>query len=281
MNEWNTFENRREEQRDLEERLSAYYGPALPPQPLPSTSWVQLQSRLARPRSLRRRMFRRHGRKARVIRNPRFAREGMTPAYISDAFERIAHEAQLPYTSDMLRCIFKEIPGPLLHVSYWGKRKIHLLLPAHMYRPFESSELNVLLASGLATYVLLFERKVPFGFVRLLIIWGCLLALLALVLVGRQQGGGVVFPVALIILAILIGTAVLSHLRGRALAFRGDELMVQWLGRSQVCEGLHALVRRRSRLRRRGFGRVSFGERIARVCGTRVTARNEGLTLVR
>jgi hypothetical protein len=206
---------------------------------------------------------------------------GTIPTYIQDAFERIAHEARLPYTPDMLHCTFKkQVRIPSVRVSYWGKQKIHLLLPASPARSLESAELNVLLASGLAWHVLLFERKPPFGLVRMLIMWACLLALLTLTPIDWQHFGFILFPIAMILFAILLSTVVLSHRQGRSLAFRVDALMVQWLGRSQVCQGLHTLVRRSRRPQRKGFGQISFAERIERVCGTRVAAQSERLTLV-
>lgn len=285
MKEWNTFESGREEQGNLEDRLSAFYGLELPEQPLPPRSWVQLRSRLPRQRSFRRRSFRISGRPRRRIRFmhfPRFSYGGAMPVYVQDAFERIAHEAGLPFTPEMLNCTYKkQVRIPSVRVSYQGKRRIHLLLPATPSRSLEQEELNVLLAAGLAKHLLLFERRPPFGLVRMLIIWACLLALIALVMVGRQHSVFIVFPIAVILLAVLFWTLVLSHLQGRSLAFRVDALMVYWLGRDQVCQGLHALVRRSRRPQRKGFGQVSFDERIERVCGTGVAAQSERLTLVR
>ena len=213
---------------------------------------------------------------------PRFSYDGAIPDYIQNAFERIAHEARLPYTPEMLHCTIKKQGRiPSVRVSYWGKRRIHLLLPATPMRSLEPAELNVLLASGLATHLLLFERKPPLRFVRMLIIWACLLALIALALVGRDHFAFILFPIAILFLLILICTLVLSHLQGRSLAFRVDALMVQWLGRGQVCQGLHSLVRRSCHPYRKGFGQISFAERIERVCGTRIAPQSERLTLVR
>ncbi len=285
MKERNTFETGGEEQGNLEDRLAAYYGSKLPEQPLPPASWVQLRSSLRRQRSLRHQPSRISGRRRRRIRFmhfPRFSYGGAIPVYVRDAFEHIAHEARLPYTSEMLHCTFKkQVHMPSVHVSYWGKRRIHLLLPASSSRSLEPEGLNVLLAAGLAKYLLLFERRPPFGLVRMLIIWTCLLALIVLVLFGRQDSVFIVFPIAIILLAMLFCTLVLTHLQGRSLAFRVDALIVQWLGREQVCQGLHALVRYSRHPRRKGFGQVSFIERIERVCGTQVETQRERLTLVR
>ncbi|MEO8974047.1 MAG: hypothetical protein ABI406_20860, partial [Ktedonobacteraceae bacterium] len=212
MKEWNTSESGREEQGNLEDRLSTYYGPALPEQALPPTSWVQLRSRLLRQRSFRHQSFRisgRPGRRTGFMHLPRVSHGGAVPVYIQDAFERIVHEARLSRTTDMLHCTFKRrVRIPSVRVSYWGKRKIHLLLPARPSRSLEPAELNVLLASGLATHLLLFERKPPFGLVRMLIIWACLLALIALALVDRDHFEFILFPIAVILLVILFCTLV-------------------------------------------------------------------------
>jgi hypothetical protein len=285
MKEWNTSESGQEDRGNLEDRLAAYYGPELPEQPLSTTSWVQLRSRLPRQRSFRHRSFRLSGRPRRRIRFmhfPRLSYGGAMPVYVQDAFERIVHEAGLTSTPEMLHCTYKkQVQIPSVRVSYWGKRKIHLILPATMTRSLEPEELNVLLAAGLAKHLLLIERRLPFGLVRMLTIWTCLLALIVLDLDGRQQSMVITFPIATILIVVIFWVLVLTHLQGRALAFRVDALMVQWLGRDRVCQGLHALVRRSRRPQRKGFGRVSFDERIERVCGTRVAAQSERLTLVR
>src|SRR5579863_14682 len=275
MNEWNTSETRVEEHGNLEDRLSAYYGPNLPEQPLPPTSWVQMRSRLTHQQSVRHRSFHMPGRRrrGRFMQLPRVSHGGAMPAYIQHAFEHIAHEARLPYTADMLRCTFKKQIGiPSVSVSYWGKQRIHLHLPASLSRSLEPAELNVLIASGIASHLLLFEHKPPYGLVRMLIMWTCLIALLALLWIDWRHFDVVFLPIATILFAILLCTGVIAHLKGRLLAFRVDALTVEWLGRSEVCQGLHGLVRHSRHPRRKGFGQVSFAERIERVCGTRVAA---------
>ena len=280
MKERNTPERKHGEQATLEDRLSAYYGQEIPERPLPAASWYRLQARLPRQRPHRHWPLHIRRRRIRFIHVPRNSYGSTAPVYVQDAFNRIAHEARLPYTPAMLHCTFKkQVCIPSVRVSYWGKRKIHLLLPASPLRSLEPAELNVLLASGLACH-LLFGRKPPFGFVRMLTMWVCLLALIALLLVSWQRPAFIMFPIAVILLAMLLCTVLISHRQGRSLAFRADALSVQWLGRSQVCEGLHALVRRSSRPQRRGLGQVSFAERIQRVCGMQVPVENERLTLV-
>jgi hypothetical protein len=279
MNEWNTPERKHE--TSLDDQLAAYYWQEIPEQPLPPAAWHKLRAKLPRQRPFRYRPLHIRRRCIRFIHVPPISYGGAAPVYIQDAFNRIAHEAQLPYTSAMLHCTFKkQVRIPSVRVSYWGKQKIHLLLPASPTSSLEPSELNVLLASGLACYLCLFERKPPFGLVRMLTVWVCLLALIALILVGWHKFTPAVFPIAVILLAILLCTLVLSHRQGRALAFRVDALSVQWLGRSQMCQGLHTLVRRSHHPQRKGLGQVSFAERIQRVCGMQIPVENERLTLV-
>jgi len=65
------------------------------------------------------------------------------------------------------------------------------------------------------------------------------------------------------------------------MAIQADNLMVQWLGRGRACEGLHALANRTGTPSRGRWGELSLEERIARVCGTRVSIEHERLTLAR
>ena len=279
MNEWNTPQSKHGP--SLDDQLAAYYGQQIPEQSLPPAAWHKLRARLPRQRPFRYWPLHIRRRVIRFTHVPRRSYSGAAPAYIQDAFNRIAREARLPYTSAMLHCTFKkQIRIPSVRVSYWGKQKIYLLLPASPMGSLEPAELDVLLASGLASHRCLFERRPPFGLVRMLTMWVCLLALIALILVGWHKFAPVMFPIAVILLAILLCTVVLSHRQGRALAFRVDALSVQWLGRSQMCQGLHALVRRSHHPQRKGLGQVSFAERIQRVCGMQIPVENERLTLV-
>ena len=54
MNERDSIEKEERERQSLDDRLRAYYGPALQEQPLPSSSWLRLRSQLGSPRSPRR-----------------------------------------------------------------------------------------------------------------------------------------------------------------------------------------------------------------------------------
>ncbi len=279
MNEWNTPQSKHG--TSLDDQLAEYYGQEIPEQPLSPAAWHKLRARLPRQRPFWYWPIHMRRRVVRFIHVPRNSYGGAAPIYIQDAFNRIAREAHLPYTAAMLHCTFKkQVRLPSVCVSYRGRHQIHLLLPASPSRSLEPAELNVLLASGLASHVCLFERKPPFGLVRRTIVWVCLLALIALILVGWHKSAPIMFPIAFVLLAILFCTLVLSHRQGRELAFRVDALAVQWLGRSQMCQGLHALVRRSQHPQRKGLGQVSFTERIQRVCGMQIPVENERLTLV-
>lgn len=275
MNEWNIPEPRHEGTlEDLNSQLTSYYGPRLPEQPLPPEAWYILSARLSRQQTPRRAF--KYLRPPR-IRFRRYSRYTPVPAYIQEAFERIAYEAHQSFMPFMLRCTYNDRTRiPYTRVSGGKTRAIHLVLPASPLVALESAELNLLLASGLACHLLLCEQKRAFVFARLLVVCACLIALLWLLLFGERHLALMIFPIA--ILGIML---VVAHRKGRKFAFRVDALTVQWLGRSQVCEGLHALLKRSRHPRRKGIGQVSMMERIQRVCGTPVPVESERLTLAR
>ena len=62
---------------------------------------------------------------------------------------------------------------------------------------------------------------------------------------------------------------------------QADMLVVHWLGRSRMCHGLHALANYSSTPYRRQWSEPSLAERIERVCGPRIEANDERLTMVR
>src|SRR5437588_8548194 len=130
MYEWKPAEKSRQEQADLEKRLSAFYGPALREQPLPASSWLRLRSKLgSQPSSSRRwRMPRWHFHRIR--------RRHSTPAYVSTAFVHIVQEARLPWSSSLLRCMFKaNVRVPSVRVSLFARRNIRLTLPSNLAQP--------------------------------------------------------------------------------------------------------------------------------------------------
>src|SRR6266568_4846904 len=145
MYEWKPLEKGQREQAGLEKRLSAYYGPELREQPLPESSWIRLSSTLGPQTSSRRwRIPRLHIRRV---------QRRSVPAYIQTAFSRILHEARLPWSSSSLHCRFiANVRVPSVRVSLFARRNIRLTLPSNLAQSVEPSELDVLLATGLARY---------------------------------------------------------------------------------------------------------------------------------
>jgi hypothetical protein len=200
------------------------------------------------------------------------------PPYISEAFFRIAYDAHVPIARSKLDCRFKaRVLVPAVHVSPFGRGKIGLTLPLSAALSMEPQVLDVLLATGMAR--LLYARKLPYKLGNLLLMGLALLAGVVCLALWLQDR----LPLLALLIAIglWIAVGVLLHVRGRRLALRADDLMVQWLGRARACQGLHMLA---DRSRKTSLGRwrePSLAERIARVCGTRVAVEDERLTLVR
>ena len=274
MNERDSIKKEERERQSLDDRLRAYYGPALQEQPLPSSSWLRLRSQLGSQRSPGR-QFRRGWRLH------RFRGRRTVPAFIQDAFSRVTYEARLPYTSSILSCTFKfDVRVPLVRVFFLGGRKIRLILPSDATQSVEPSELDVLLATGLARYLCM--RKPPYAASRLLLSSLIPLACIILLLPWLYALPYYTFPIAIVLgLLLFAATLWLLHKQGRRMAIQADNLMVQWLGRGRACEGLHALANRSSTPSRSHWGELSLEERIARVCGTRVRIEHERLTLAR
>src|SRR5436309_11529974 len=99
MNEGNFSEKESRQAVDLDQRLSAYYGPPLPEQPLATSSWQAVYSQLAPRRPLKRQFVHLFQR--------RYPRRRTVPTFVQQAFTHIVDEARLPYTSAMLMCSLK------------------------------------------------------------------------------------------------------------------------------------------------------------------------------
>lgn len=254
---------------DLEQRLRTYYGPQLREQPLSQASWQHLRPQLgAQEGARRRRRFHRL-----------FARRrsrAYVPTSIQDAFARIVYEARVPSTYARLRCSLEpRRHEPAVRLSWPGRRKIRLLLSLHTLNTMGQSELDVLLATGLARSVT--ARKPAYRLGQFLLAGLLLIACVALILLWLRQMPLVGLPVALPLCA---GAAWFWHIQARSLAFHADTLIVKWLGRSRACSGLHALADRSQDPKRRHWSEPSLTERIERVCGTGVESRSNQLTLV-
>jgi hypothetical protein len=266
--------------RTIDERLSAYYGPQLSEQPLPSTSWLQLSAQLGSQHHRRRIRFtpswRRH--------HFNISDSHIPPAYIQAAYSRIAYDAGFPFVRPMLACSFdmrRFTPG--LRVSLLKKRHIRLRLPLAARESMSASALDVLLATGLARSIQM--RKPIYWLLRLLIIVVMIvvaatcIAFLALI---PHRLPFIKFPIAVgICIVVDYLLAWTMNIQKRRMAFRADDLVVMWLGRNQTCQGLHELADLSRNPKRRTWGDLSMVERIVRVCGTRVPAHDERLTLIR
>ena len=267
-------------QRDLDSRLEAYYGAELREQPLPESAWLHLRSSLHSPRASRRlRLQPARWQIRRLMRRARMRRSSQrTPAHVQQAFTRVLHESRMPPQSCRLQCtVTSNINAPRVRIALLRRRKIRLVLPSNLTWSIDAAALDVLLATALARYY--YQRKPVAILTRFLLV----VALLGCV------GAFLYFPRTatnlVILIAITTGLCVafvgVSHLRGYSQAFRADTLMVRWLGRTRVCQGLHSLADRERSQRRWRWREPSLAERIERVCGSRVAIEDERLTLVR
>ncbi|HEV2581955.1 MAG TPA: hypothetical protein VGT44_13960 [Ktedonobacteraceae bacterium] len=267
MKEQNFEKRKQQEPVDVEQRLSAYFGPPLPEQPLSSDSWQKLRYRLAPREDAGRR---------RCNHLPRRRSQAHVSIALQDAFARIVYRAGVAYPPPKLLCMLKlRLREPSVRISWLGRRAIRLLLPINAMTSMGQDELDVLLATGLARSITARKPKYMLG--RLLLAGVALLACLTLILSWIHHALLIGLPLAVVLCALVV---VVWQLQTRSIAFRADTLMVRWLGRSRACSGLHALADRSRTPRRRRWGEPSLVERIQRVCGTRVEARDHELTLV-
>ena len=286
MNEGNFFNKESRQDVDVDQCLSAYYGPPLRDQPLASSSWQALRTQLPLRRSFKWRlvnMFQRRSIKQQLVNmfQRRAPRRSTVPTFIQDAFAHIAYEARLPYTVAMLTCSLKfNAQLPRVQVSLLRRRPIRLILPLDVAHSMEPSELDVLLATGLARYRCM--RKPTYVVSRLLL--GSIVPLLCMLL-ALLLWHNVAHLTLLIAIILCLGLGMLAlwllHRQGCSMAFRADTLIVLWLGRSRVCQGLHVLAQRARNSKRKQWSEPTLAERIERVCGLQVDMEQERLTLVR
>lgn len=255
----------------LEQRLAAYYGPALPARPLPETAWLQLRAQLDQAQ-------REIPRRSRV-RWPGYvrARRSQTvPSNFQQTFAALLTQIDYQQRSPELDCRFSSRPAqPRVGITLFGHGQVRLLLSERNWQSLQTSELEVLLAAGLARYAS--ASRALFLLTRTLFAVSLLLALAALPFTSVDRRYLWVFCLAF---ACCVAGACLITWQERALAFRGDRQAVRWLGRERVCQGLHLLAERGRPQRRPTWGEPSLAERIARVCGTPVRTKDEHLTLV-
>ncbi len=269
MHEHHISQNKQAEPGDMEQRLSAYYGPPLPEQSLPPAAWHAVRHQLGVQANAR-------CRRGLRLRLPRKRSRAFVPTTMQEAFARIASEAGILSTQAMLRYrLATGVREPVVHGSWLGRRTVRLTLPLVAATSMERDELDVLLATGLARSIC--ARQPASTLTRSLLVGTGLLAGVLLIVCWMHHLPFVGAPAALALWAMV---AWLWHAQARSLAFRADSLMVRWLGRRPACSGLHALAEHSRAPRRRRWGEPSLAERIERVCGTGVEARENWLTFV-
>lgn len=270
MKLWDADEREYEEKDTVDERLAAYYGPRLPAQPLPASSWLQLQSQLTRTARPRRR-FLKHI----------FARrrsQHHVPRYIQNAFAQITHAARVSYSPTLLCCSFN-VDGnttPQVHISPFAAWHIKLLLPLAALSSLEPAMLDVLLAAGLARYLLM--RRALYRLLSSFYLCLGIISLFSGIAAALQK-----LPLAVLLLCTLLLACSLSLLywQQRMLVLAADKMIVLWLGRAAVCQGLHSLADHSPTPARSRWSEPALTLRISRICGTELLARDERLTLSR
>lgn len=256
--------------RDVERRLGAYYGPALPVYPLLDTSWLRLRAQLSTPTRSRRQRFLPLGRAYRR----RSCRT--VPLELQQIYATLLLQTNYRHPSPNLRVQFSSRAAqPRVRADGLGRGRIGLVLPRENWQTLQKAELDMLLAAGLArcsgvSRSLLFLPRALFA-VSLLFVLG------ALPFTSVDRRAVWIFLVA--VTCCLVSGRVLVW-QQRVLAFRGDRVAVQWLGRERVCQGLHLLAEHGQSRRRPTWGEPSLVERIARVCGTPTPSKEKRLTLV-
>ena len=265
-------------QPDLDSRLAAYYGPELREQSLPESTWRKLRSSLDSPRASRRPRLLPRWHISRIARGRSKRRSSKrTPAYIQHTFMRILRDSRMPLQSARLQyTLARYTKTPRVRIAPF-RGKIQLVLSSSSFGSIDAAALDVLLATALARY---YDQRKPFPmlmkFLLVFILLGCI-------------GTFLYFPrtatILWLLIAIIVGLSLafvgVSRVRGYALAFRADMLVVQWMGRTRVCQGLHMLANQERSQWWRRWREPSLAERIERVCGSRVAEEDEQLTLVR
>ncbi|HCI78117.1 MAG TPA: hypothetical protein DHW02_00330 [Ktedonobacter sp.] len=259
---------------DLDARLRTYFGPPLPEQPLSSQTWNTLHQQL-RPRY---RTYLR-GRRWHGFHGLRRNRASRIPSVVQDSLERVMHEARWHQHVPTLYCLVKgRVAEPSIRITSTllpGKPALRVMLPIYAPTTMQNIEMDVLIASGLARFVLMKRLKERI----LRYVYACLLVIICLFTVYSLLHKQLYLEIPI---AIVLSICIL-FMRGyqqRRQVFSADEILVYWLSRSRVCEGLHLLANRSHTPHRWQLSEPSLEERIQRVCGTQVTTRNRDLTLV-
>src|SRR6266852_5825866 len=116
MNEHHVSQSEQAEPEDVEQCLMAYYGPRLPERTPPPASWQYVRHRLGTQAGTRCRSR---------LRLPRKRSRAYVSTSLHEAFARIASEAGVPSTPEMLRCrLSPHVHEPAVRGSWLGRRTI-------------------------------------------------------------------------------------------------------------------------------------------------------------
>jgi ribosomal protein S12 len=103
---------------------------------------------------------------------------------------------------------------PAVRASWFGRRKIRLVLPLNAVTTMEKTELDVLLATGLARSIC--TRKPTYTPGRLLLASMVLIASIVLISSWMQDVPLVGFPITI---ALCVSVVWLMHMQARSIAF--------------------------------------------------------------
>lgn len=255
--------------QDIEKRLAAYYGPALPPRVLPEAAWLKVRAQLD--------AVQRVSSHERRVPWPGFARSESgqaVPVHLQEVFTELLMRADYRRPQPTLRCSQRpRLTQPRVRTSPLRRGQIQLILPER--QALQPLEIEVLLAVGLARCTVASRTLVVLP--RILVACGLLLAVAALPLATTERR---MFWLLLAALACCVAGSCLLTWQRRVITLRADCQAVQWLGREQMCRGLHQLAEHGHTQRRPVWGEPSLAERIARVCGTSASQEDKHLTLV-
>jgi hypothetical protein len=172
-----------------------------------------------------------------------------------------------------------QVREPLLSVTstfLLNRPVIRVALPLDAPLRMHHVELDTLLATGLARFLVMEQfvnRFIRFVFVGVVLL-ACFITLHGIL----YKSSYLKFPLALLLLVCAFAAWMYWW---RRIVFAADIVAIGWLGRGQVCEGLHGLARYRRTPQRHQLSEPSLEERMTRVCGSRVASSDRDLTLVR
>ncbi|GCE28729.1 hypothetical protein KDA_42130 [Dictyobacter alpinus] len=240
---------------DVEQLLSVYYGPLLPEQPLAPAAWMNVREQLQRRRRVRLHIPSWPERARRPVRR--------IPVYVQESYTEIARGAHIRqrWPDPRLRYRLRRRGDlPRVRVALLWPRVIQLNAVRGRERILDQVELDVLLASGLARY-LLSLRPLNQLISWLLILLGSAGLLSTIILVWHRQFAWSILPLLITVCAVVL----LSSYQHR-LTYQADALVARWLGRERTCRGLHGLATRSQHPRRPGWSTPSLTTRARRIC---------------